>query len=143
MNFSLPDHTGKTWTLSDIPTSKTLIYVYPKDNTPGCTNQAVGFTELKNEYLAKDITIVGVSPDTQESHKKFIEDQSLDILLLSDTEKKLIEDLGAWGEKKNYGKTYIGLIRSTFLVDTKTGDMLKEWRNVRAKGHAQKILKEV
>ena len=130
--------------LSDISkTPKTLLYFYPKDNTPGCSNQATGFNETLQEFAKKGITILGCSPDSIASHQKFIDKYNLEFALVSDPEKTLIQQMGAWGEKKNYGKTYIGLIRSSFLLDTQTGEVIKEWRNVRAKGHAAKLLKEI
>jgi peroxiredoxin Q/BCP len=122
-------------------TPKILLYFYPKDNTPGCSNQAMDFTRLKKEFLDLGIQVVGVSPDSIKSHQNFIEKKELDILLLSDPEKELIQAIGAWGEKKNYGKTYIGLIRSTFLIDTASGEIIEEWKNVRAKGHGDRMLK--
>ena len=130
--------------LSDISkTPKTLLYFYPKDNTPGCSNQATGLNETLQEFANNGITIVGCSPDSIASHQKFIEKYNLEFALISDPDKTLIQQMGAWGEKKNYGKTYVGLIRSSFLLDTTTGEVIKEWRNVRAKGHAAKLLKEI
>lgn len=134
--------TQRMYSLSNIAsTARILLYFYPKDNTPGCSNQAIDFTRLKDDYKNLGITIVGVSPDSITSHKSFIEKKTLEILLLSDPEKTLITALGAWGEKKNYGKTYFGLIRSTFLIEVKSGEIIEEWRNIRAKGHAERILK--
>ena len=124
-------------------TSKILLYFYPKDSTPGCTNQALNFNENLEEFQNQDITVIGCSMDSLESHKKFIEKQSLNFTLISDSDKKLINQFQVWGEKKNYGKTYMGLIRSSFLIDTKSQEILKEWRNVRAKNHANKLLKEI
>lgn len=145
--FSLLGSDKSTYTLSDLATdlipSKVLLFVYPKDNTPGCTTEAKDFSALESEFLNLGIRVVGVSPDSVESHQRFVQSQELSVLLLSDPEKVLIEPLGAWGEKKNYGKTYIGIIRSTFLIDIKTNTIEKEWKNVRAKGHADRILKEL
>ena len=124
-------------------TSKILLYFYPKDSTPGCTNQALNFNENLKEFQKQDITVIGCSMDSLDSHKKFIEKQSLNFALISDSERKLINQFQVWGEKKNYGKTYMGLIRSSFLIDTKSQEILKEWRNVRAKNHANKLLKEI
>lgn len=135
---------GNSYKISDFTqTEKILLYFYPKDNTPGCTKQAVGFTELQEKFLEKNIRVIGVSPDSITSHKNFIEKQDLKILLLSDKEKELATAFSAYGEKKNYGKTYIGIIRSTFLIDTKTQEILESWRNVKATGHAERILKLV
>jgi len=142
-DIALLDSTEKHYKLNDFSSEKVLFFIYPKDDTPGCTNENNNFTELKPDFKKLGITCVGISPDSVEKHKKFIEKYSLKNILLSDPEKKVIESLGAWGEKKNYGKTYIGLIRSTFLVDVKSGDIEKEWRNVRAKGHAARVLKEL
>ena len=127
--------------LADTP--KILLYFYPKDNTPGCSNQATELNANLAEFAQKGVTVVGCSPDSIASHQKFIDKYELDFTLLSDPDKHLIESMGAWGEKKNYGKTYIGLIRSSFLIDTQSGEVLQEWRNVRAKGHAAKLLKEI
>lgn len=121
---------------------KTLLYFYPKDNTPGCTLEAQDFTRLKTDFQTLGIHIIGVSKDSETSHTKFRESCSLGIDLISDVDSKLHEQFGVIGEKKNYGKVYIGVIRSTFLLDT-NGKILKEWRNVKAKGHAEKILKEL
>ncbi|MBT5346438.1 peroxiredoxin [bacterium] len=124
-------------------TSKILLYFYPKDSTPGCTNQALNFNDNLAEFQKQDITVIGCSMDSVESHQKFIDKQGLNFNLISDPEKKLINQFQVWGEKKNYGKTYMGLIRSSFLIDTKSQEILKEWRNVRAKNHANKLLKEI
>ena len=124
-------------------TSKVLLYFYPKDSTPGCTNQALNFNENLEAFQNQDITVIGCSMDSIESHQKFIEKYALNFALISDPDKKLIDQFKVWGEKKNYGKTYQGLIRSSFLIDTKSQEILKEWRNVRAKNHANKLLKEI
>ncbi len=121
---------------------KTLLYFYPKDNTPGCTLEAQDFTRIKWDFEKLGIHIIGVSKDTEASHEKFTTSCGLGIDLISDTDGSLHEQFGVIGEKKNYGKVYIGVIRSTFLLD-KNGKILKEWRNVKATGHAEKILKEI
>ncbi|PID87657.1 peroxiredoxin [Candidatus Gracilibacteria bacterium] len=120
----------------------TLLYFYPKDNTPGCSTEGKDFTFLKNNFSNIGINIVGVSKDSIESHKKFIEKQDLKINLLSDPDLILHKELGVYGEKMNYGKKIMGVIRSTFLFD-KNGKLLKKWINVRAKGHAERILDEL
>lgn len=140
-SFSLPANGGKHIDEKDLLGKNTILYFYPKDNTPGCTSEAKDFTALKDDFAKLNTQIIGVSADNVTSHERFIEKQDLDIQLISDEDKKLIEAFGAWGEKKNYGKIYFGLIRSTFLINTK-GEIIAEWRNVRAKGHAERILKE-
>lgn len=126
--------------LPDSP--RTLLYFYPKDNTPGCTLEAQDFTQLKDEFTKLGIQIIGVSKDSEASHEKFTNSCGLGIPLISDSDGGLHEQFGVIGEKKNYGKVYIGVIRSTFLLDQE-GKILQEWRNVKAKGHAEKILKEL
>ena len=121
----------------------TLLYFYPKDSTPGCTLEAQDFTRLKGQFSEIDIEIVGVSKDSETSHQKFVSGCNLWIRLIADESKELHEKFGVIGEKNNYGKISIGVIRSTFLLDSKTGDIIKEWRNVRAKWHAEKVLREV
>lgn len=120
----------------------TLLYFYPKDDTPGCTLEASDFTRLKSEFAALGIQIIWVSKDSEASHAKFCNKYNLGIQLISDQDESLHNQFGVIGEKKNYGKVYIGVIRSTFLLDS-TGKILKEWRNVKATGHAEKILKEL
>jgi peroxiredoxin Q/BCP len=140
-DFKLLDMRNKEYSLNDFKTKKVIFFIYPKDDTPGCTTENQDFTSLKKEFDKLNITCIGISPDSVDKHKKFIEKYKLENILLSDPKKELIEKVGAWGEKTNYGKTYIGLIRSTFLVDKESGEIEKEWKNVRAKGHAERILK--
>lgn len=121
---------------------RTLLYFYPKDDTPGCTLEAQDFTRLVPEFWELGIQIIGVSKDSESSHEKFCNKYSLGIQLISDESGELHEQFGVIGEKKNYGKVYIGVIRSTFLLDG-TGNILKEWRNVKATGHAEKVLREL
>ncbi len=143
-SITLEASDGNSYKISDFTqTEKILLYFYPKDNTPGCTKQAVDFTALHDKFLEKNIRVIGVSPNSIASHQNFIEKQGLKILLLSDPDKTLATAFSAYGEKKNYGKTYIGIIRSTFLIDTKTQEILQSWRNVKATGHAERILKLV
>lgn len=111
----------------------TLLYFYPKDNTPGCTIESQDFSRLRTEFEAIDVEIFGISKDSDYSHKKFQEKNNLTISLLSDENLELHKQFGTFGEKKNYGKIVEGVIRSTFLLDSKTGKILAEWRNVRAK----------
>ncbi|PMP86467.1 MAG: peroxiredoxin [Thermodesulfobium narugense] len=116
-----------------------ILYFYPKDNTPGCTTEACDFRDNMN-FILKYAAVAGVSPDSIVSHKNFQKKHGLNFPLLSDPEKKILNLFGAYGEKKTYGKTSMGVIRSTFLI---TPDMIlkKAWRNVRAKGHVDTILK--
>ena len=121
---------------------KTILYFYPKDNTPGCTTENKDFSSMKDEFNKLGITLIGVSKDSIESHKKFIEKQELTIDLISDPELTLHKILGAYGEKNNYGKIVQGVIRSTFLFN-KEGEIIQEWKNIKATGHAARILKAV
>ncbi len=121
---------------------KTLLYFYPQDNTPGCTVENKDFSCMLGEYAKLWITLVWVSKNDTDSHKKFISDQDLSVDLISDPELILHKELWAYGEKNNYGKIVTWVIRSTFLFDSQ-GNVLQEWRNVRAKGHAAKVLREI
>ncbi len=121
---------------------QTLLYFYPKDNTPGCTLEAQDFTRLVPDFAKLGIQIIGVSKDSEASHEKFCNKHSLGITLISDESGELHEQFGVIGEKKNYGKVYVGVIRSTFLLD-QSGNIVKEWRNVKATGHAEKVLREL
>jgi peroxiredoxin Q/BCP len=121
---------------------RTLLYFYPKDNTPGCTLEAQDFTRLKWEFLDRGIQIIWVSKDSEASHEKFTTSCELGIRLIADTDGTLHEQFGVIGEKKNYGKVYVWVIRSTFLLDS-SWKILHEWRNVKATGHAEKVLREI
>ncbi len=131
-------------TLSDIiaQNERTLLYFYPKDNTPGCTKEAMDFTRLKQDFWKLWIQIIGVSRDSIASHGKFTISCALWIDLISDSDEVLHNQFWVIGEKKNYGKVSIGVIRSTFLLDNH-GNIVQEWRNVKATGHAEKVLREV
>lgn len=120
----------------------TLLYFYPKDDTPGCTLEASDFTRLKDEFVSLGIQIIWVSQDSWISHAKFCIKHHLDIELIADVDASLHHQFGVIGEKKNYGKIYIGVIRSTFLLNSEW-KILQEWRNVKATGHAEKVLKEL
>ncbi|NJE76100.1 peroxiredoxin [Thermococcus sp. ES12] len=136
------DEEGKEVSLREVLGGKwTVLYVYPKDNTPGCTTEAKEFTELLPEFEKLGFQVVGVSKDSVKSHLRFKEKHGLRIKLLSDPEARLIKALGAWGKKKRYGKEYEGVIRSTFIFDP-NGEIVWKKINVRAKGHAAKVLEE-
>ena len=139
--FSNKDAQKKTlWNI--LSKNKTLLYFYPKDNTPGCTIENKDFSQLKNKFSKKWITVIWVSKDSIESHKKFIEKQNLNIDLISDPELILHKELWVYWEKNNYWKIVQGVIRSTFLVN-KNWEILEEYRNIKAKWHAERLLKEL
>lgn len=128
----------KDFSLADFKGNKVVLYFYPKDNTSGCTQEACDFRDNFNRLSSK-ATVIGVSPDSIKSHLKFKENHSLNFLLISDSEHKLSEAFGTWGEKSMYGKKYMGIIRSTFLLDEQ-GEIVKEWRKVKVKGHVDEVL---
>lgn len=128
----------KEFSLADFQGKKVVLYFYPKDNTSGCTQEACDFRDNLNRLTTK-AAVIGVSPDSIKSHLKFKENQHLNFTLLSDTEHALSEAFGAWGEKSMYGKKYMGIIRSTFLLD-ENSQIQKEWRKVKVKGHVDEVL---
>lgn len=135
-DFTLPGNDGRSYSLKDLG-SKVVLYFYPKDNTPGCTKEAIGFSELHDKFKDKGYVIVGVSPDSVNSHNKFIEKHNLKILLLSDTDKKVAESYGAYGEKVMYGKKTMGIIRSTFVIED--GFIKESFYNVKVDGHCEMV----
>lgn len=139
-DFSLPDQNGKIHRLSDYLGKKVILYFYPKDNTPGCTKQACGFSELYPQFSEKGAVVLGVSKDSVASHKKFQEKYNLGFTLLSDPELSAIQAYGVWQEKKNYGKVSMGVVRSTYLIDEK-GMIEKVFGNVKAAENPEQMLK--
>ena len=138
--FSLEDSDGKKHSIKDYAGKKVIIYFYPKDNTPGCTKESCGFRDLNKKLAGLNAVVLGVSKDSLKSHDKFISDFKLPFVLLSDPETRMMQKYGAWGEKVLYGKTTIGCIRSTVIVDEK-GKIIKHWRKVpKAADHPQKVL---
>ena len=137
--FTLPDQDGVLHSLSDYRGKKVILYFYPKDNTSGCTAQACSYRDLLPQFQEKGAVVLGVSKDSVASHKKFAENYGLPFTLLSDPEAKVIEAYGAWQEKKNYGRTYMGIVRSTFLIDEE-GIIRKNFEKVKAKEDAAKRL---
>lgn len=131
----------KEYSLSDFKGEKFVLYFYPKDNTSGCTQEACDFRDNMNR-ITSHAKVIGVSPDIIKSHKKFQENHGLNFILLSDTEHKLSEFFGAWGEKSMYGKKYMGIIRSTYIIDA-DGEIVKSWTKVKVKGHVDEVLKEI
>jgi len=117
--FSLPDQNGKLHSLKDYAGQKVLLYFYPKDNTSGCTKQAIAYSQLKDKFSEKGVQILAVSKDSVESHKKFEEKQNLSITLLADPERKTVEAYDVWKEKKLCGKVSMGVVRTTYLIDEK------------------------
>jgi thioredoxin-dependent peroxiredoxin len=141
--FAVPDETGRLRKFDDLTGPKGLVlYFYPKDSTPGCTLEAQAFRDHLAAFGKLGFAVAGVSKDSQKSHCSFIEKQGLPFPLLSDTEGKLCEAFGAWGEKVNYGKKYMGIVRSTFLIG-KDGRVLKVYPKVSVKAHADKVLADV
>ena len=116
-DFTLPDQNGTMHSLHDFLGKRVILYFYPRDNTAGCTRQAVGFAERLEEFAARDAVVIGISRDSVASHKRFEEKYQLPFLLLSDPELKVIEPYGVWQEKKNYGKVSMGVVRTTYLLD--------------------------
>lgn len=141
-DFTLPSDEGQSFTLSDHRGKSVLLYFYPQADTPGCTNQNRSFTEHAQWFAEHNIVLVGISPDSAEKLAKFRQKHGLSPILLSDPDHKAIGPYGAWGEKSNYGRTYMGLIRSTVLVDPE-GKIARIWPNIRAKGHVERLVREL
>ena len=137
--FSLPDQDGKVVSLGDYAGRRLVVYFYPADDTPGCTKEACQFSDLTDEYTALGVEVLGISPDGGTAHQKFRAKYGLRIALLSDPAHEVMERYGAWGSKKLYGRESVGVIRSTFLVGG-DGRIERAWYNVRADGHATKVL---
>jgi peroxiredoxin Q/BCP len=140
-SFSLPDDTGRTVALSDFKGSKVVLYVYPAAMTPGCTKQACDFRDNLSAFTAAGYQVVGLSPDKPEKLAKFREAEGLTFPLLSDVSKETLTAYGAYGEKQLYGKTVVGVIRSTFLLD-ETGKVSQALYGVKATGHVAKLMKD-
>ena len=137
--FSLPDENGEIRNLSDYKGKKLILYFYPKDNTPGCTKQACGFGELYPQFVEKGVEIIGISKDSVASHKKFKEKYSLPFTMLSDTELQTIQAYDVWKEKKLYGKTSMGIVRTTYLLD-ENGVIIKAMDKVKAAENPKEML---
>jgi peroxiredoxin Q/BCP len=138
-DFSLPANNGETVSLEDYRGKNIVLYFYPKDMTPGCTTQACDFRDNMTDFSALDTVILGVSPDPVARHETFIEKYQLPFLLLADEDHQVAEAYGVWKMKKNFGKEYMGIERSTFIID-KEGLLVKEWRKVRVKDHVKEAL---
>lgn len=141
--LELPDENGKLRTFDDLKGKKGLVlYVYPKDDTPGCTLEAQDFRDRLADFQQRGYNVVGISKDFAASHCKFIGKYDLSFPLLSDADGKFLEAIGGFGEKKLYGKTSLGIIRSTYVADA-AGKLLKVYPNVKAKGHAERVLADL
>jgi peroxiredoxin Q/BCP len=137
--FSAPDQSGKIVSLSDFKGKKVVLYFYPKDDTPGCTTEACSFRDEHSVFLKKGAVVLGVSPDSAKSHTKFIEKFSLPFPLLADEDKKIANDYGVWVEKSMYGKKYMGVERSTFVIGG-DGKLLAVYRKVKPAEHTAEVL---
>ena len=141
-DFTLPDQNGNRHSLSDYRGKKVILYFYPKDNTPGCTKQACGFAERYPKFTDKGAVVLGISKDSVASHKKFEEKYGLPFTLLADPELVAIQAYDVWQEKKNYGKTYMGVVRTTYLIDEK-GKIVKAFDKVKAADNPEQMLGEL
>lgn len=133
------DQNGSMIKLSDFAGKKVVLYFYPKDNTPGCTAEACNLRDNYSFLLKKGFVIIGVSADSEKSHKNFAEKYTLPFPLIADTSKKILEDYGVWKEKKLYGRTFLGIVRTTFIIDEK-GNIEKIISKVNTSGHTDQIL---
>ncbi len=140
--FCLPNQDEEKICLSDFKGKWVVLYFYPKDNTSGCTKEAIGFTEKKEEFEKLGAVILGVSPDSPKSHRNFIEKKGLTITLLSDQEHKVLEEYGAWQLKKMYGREYMGVVRSTYLINPE-GKIAYIWPKVKVAGHVDAVLEKL
>jgi thioredoxin-dependent peroxiredoxin len=139
-DFTAKDQNGNKVKLSDLKGQKVVLYFYPKDDTPGCTKEACSFRDANDVYAEKGIKVFGVSTDDEKSHQKFISKYDLPFDLLADTDKKIVEKYGVWGEKSMYGKKYMGTLRKTFLIG-EDGKIVKIFDKVNVSEHADEVLK--
>ena len=137
-DFTLKDEAGNPVKLSDMKGSWVVLYFYPKDNTPGCTTEALQFTQHIADFRKMNAEVLGVSADTCDSHQRFMVKFDLKVKLLSDPEHKVLERYSAWGEKKLYGKIFLGIQRSTVLIDPR-GKIAYHWPKIKADGHAEEV----
>ena len=140
--FTLPDQNGNMHSLSEYRGKKVILYFYPKDNTAGCTKQACGFAERYPQFTEKGAVVLGVSKDSVASHKKFEEKYGLPFTILSDSELVAIQAYDVWQEKKNYDKTYMGVVRTTYLID-ENGKIVKAFDKVKAADNPEQMLGEL
>jgi peroxiredoxin Q/BCP len=138
-NFKLPSNKNKSFEINKNLNQYIVIYFYPRDNTPGCTNEAKDFSKLYNDFKKLNCEVIGISKDSIESHKKFITKFKIPFQLLSDEEVMVLKKYGAWGEKSMYGKKFMGIKRTTVLINPK-GKIMKIWNNVKVLDHAKDVL---
>jgi peroxiredoxin Q/BCP len=138
-DFQLADHSGRTVSLSQLAGKNVVLYFYPKDDTPGCTVEACNFRDEHSALEKAGAVVLGVSPDDAKRHQKFVTKYNLPFPLLVDTDHKVAETYGAWGEKSNYGRKFMGIIRSTFLIDPQ-GKVKRVWPKVKVNGHVDEVL---
>ena len=137
--FKTVDANGEAVSLKDLRGQKVVLYFYPKDDTPGCTKEACSFRDAFSQFKKKGIAVLGVSPDSEAKHQKFATKYNLPFTLLADTDKAIAEAYGVWGEKKFMGRTYMGVLRTTFLIDEK-GKIKKIFEKVKPEDHASEVL---
>jgi peroxiredoxin Q/BCP len=138
-DFTLPRDGGGEVTLSSLKGQKVVLYFYPKDDTPGCTTEAIDFTRMKDDFAAAGTVVIGLSKDSVKSHDKFCRKHGLGVILASDEGSDVCERYGVWAEKSMYGKTYMGIDRTTVLVDA-AGKVARVWSKVKVPGHADEVL---
>ena len=141
-SFSLPRDGGGTVSLADYAGKPIVLYFYPKDDTSGCTSEAIAFTGLADEFRKAGAVVIGMSPDSAAKHDKFVAKHGLSVILASDEEKTTLEKYGVWKEKSMYGKKYMGVERTTLLIG-KDGKIVKAWPKVKVPGHAEEVLEAV
>ena len=139
--FNAQTDGGGSLSLTSLTGKIIILYFYPKDDTPGCTTEACGFRDALPDFFGIGAEIIGVSKDSVARHDKFKTKHDLPFTLIADEDGAICEAYGVWQQKKNYGKTYMGIVRSTFLIDP-TGKITAAWRNLRVKGHVEKVLEE-
>jgi peroxiredoxin Q/BCP len=138
-DFTLESAEGKPVKLSDFKGKKVVVYFYPKDDTPGCTKESCDFRDAQSPLKKAGAVVMGISPDSAASHQRFRDKYGLDFLLLADPDHQAIEAYEVWKEKSMYGKTFMGVERSTFLIDEQ-GVLVREWRKVKVEGHVEEVL---
>ncbi|MEP2028972.1 MAG: thioredoxin-dependent thiol peroxidase [Paracoccaceae bacterium] len=141
-DFTLPSTDGTDVTLSSLRPAAVVLFFYPRDNTPGCTKESIGFSELSQDFEASGAKVFGISKDSMTSHEKFIAKRDLTVTLLSDEKSQVCENYGVWKEKKMYGKAFMGIERTTFLIDS-NGVIARIWHKVKVPGHVEEVLEAV